>query len=98
MKIPKFNFKFYLTNLGIFLTDQEVNAIYTIYDEKNKDEICFNTFLNSLIVSSEITQLLNETRSQNINSFISQLNTENGLVKDFEKQFISHYHPDVYIK
>jgi hypothetical protein len=52
MKIPKFNFKFYLTNIGIFLTDQEVNVIYTIYDEKNKDEICFNTFLNSLIVNN----------------------------------------------
>ena len=50
LKIPKFNFKFYLTNLGIYLNDQEVNVIYRIFDEKNKDELCFNSFLNSLIV------------------------------------------------
>ena len=51
-KIPKYNFKFFLTNLGIYLTDPEVNAIYSIFDEKNKDELCFNTFFDSLIVNS----------------------------------------------
>ena len=49
-KIPKSNFKFYLTNYGIFLTDPEMDLIYSLYDEKNKDEINFTSFLDSLIV------------------------------------------------
>lgn len=49
-KIPKFNLKFYLSNYGIYLNEIEINCIYSIYDERNKDEIQWNKFFDDLIV------------------------------------------------
>ena len=49
-RIPKFNFKYVLTNFGIHLTDQEIATIYRIYDEKNLDEISYDKFFSDLTV------------------------------------------------
>ena len=31
-----------------------------------------------------------------INSFVSKIYRDNEMIKEFEKQFTSEYHPDVY--
>jgi hypothetical protein len=53
-KTPKANLKYLLTNFGIFLTDQEMDSIFSIYDRQNKDEVLYETFLNDLIVYVKI--------------------------------------------
>lgn len=49
-KIPKFNFKYLLTNFGIFLNDQEITSIYSVYDPNNKDEIVWEKYIQDIIV------------------------------------------------
>jgi len=89
-RVQKINLKLFLTNFGVFLNDNEMDAIYNIYDEKVQDEITFSRFLNDLIV-------LSETRNQLINTFLSQFNVNNDKInlKTLEKSFSLQYHPDV---
>jgi len=88
--VSKANLKFFLTNFGLFPTDGEMDAIYSIYDKTNKDEINVDILLDELIVTSE-------ARNQLIESFLSQITSPEGKIcsKTLEKSLCLKDHPDV---
>jgi len=87
--INKVNFKYYLTEFGVVVSDAELASIFKIFDIKCKDEINFMHFLDSLIDN-------NENRSNAIADFASQYQLEDKVCfKTLQKNIDFNFHPEV---
>jgi len=89
-KVPRANFKFFLTNFGVFPNEKEMDAVYAVYDAKKQDEVLFNQVLDEMIV-------LSEQRIQMMNALGNQIfpNADKISVKCLDKLLLPKNHPDV---
>lgn len=91
--ISKVDFKYFTANFGIILTDKEIDFIFKKFDHKNKSEINYNEFLDSL-------QCNNQERKELILRFFLQTKNNKNFVpfKKMEDSIKPELHPEVKIK
>lgn len=91
--ISRVDFKYYSANFGIILSDAEIDFIFKKFDHKNKSEINFNEFLDTL-------QCNMDHRKELIIRFYLQVKNNNQNFVSFKKledAVKSELHPEVII-
>lgn len=88
--ISRVDFKYFTVNFGIILPNEEIEFIFKKFDQKNKSEINFNDFLDTL-------QCNKEHRKELILRFYLQVKNEKNFVpfKKLEDSIKPELHPEV---
>jgi len=84
------DFKYYTANFGIILSDPEIDFIFKKFDHKNKSEINFNEFLDTL-------QCNGDYRRELVSRFFMQVKNKKNFAsfKKMEESIKSELHPEV---